>query len=107
MTKRERWDKLPLQAQFYPMPTMSYIEDSSTRITIASRQPLGVARLQSGQMEVMLDRRLNQDDNRGLGQGVLDNVIPTLNSFRILVERRASSCKVFLNNCGLTNAIDD
>ena len=65
MTRRERWEKLPLQAQFYPMPTMAYIEDPS----IMSKQPLGAASLQSGHLEVMLDRRLNQDDNRGVGQG--------------------------------------
>ena len=119
MTRREKWEQLPLQAQFYPMPAMAYIEDSATRITLATKQPLGVASLSSGQLEVytletpnnqkiamkdfgwiqnsfqvMLDRRLNQDDNRGLGQGILDNVVPTLNSFRLLVEPRIVTCKV-------------
>ncbi len=47
----------------------------------------------SGWMEVVLDRKLLQDDNRGLGQGVKDSVL-TFEPFKLLVERRLSNLKV-------------
>ncbi|XP_046658800.1 alpha-mannosidase 2 isoform X2 [Homalodisca vitripennis] len=83
--KRKKYSKLPLQGNFYPMPTTMYIEDDDTRLTLLSAQPLGAASLREGQIEVMQDRRLLQDDNRGLDQGVMDNR-PTLCLFRLLVE---------------------
>ncbi|ETN81265.1 glycosyl hydrolase family 38 protein [Necator americanus] len=86
MIRRKRQlGKLPLQAHFYPMPSSAFIEDSSTRFSLIGAQALGVASLKSGQLEVMLDRRLSQDDGRGLFQGVLDNH-RTLSRFRLLVE---------------------
>uniref|UniRef100_A0A672PDM8 Alpha-mannosidase n=1 Tax=Sinocyclocheilus grahami TaxID=75366 RepID=A0A672PDM8_SINGR len=89
---RRYFQKLPLQANFYPMPAMAYIQDSQYRLTLYTAQALGVSSLASGQLEVILDRRLMQDDNRGLGQGLKDNK-RTANRFRLLLERRSSSGK--------------
>nr|XP_042696380.1 alpha-mannosidase 2 isoform X2 [Chrysemys picta bellii] len=84
---RVAMNKLPLQANIYPMTTMAYIQDDGIRLTLHSAQSLGVTSLKSGQLEVIMDRRLMQDDNRGLGQGLQDNKI-TANLFRLLLERR-------------------
>ncbi|XP_039628976.1 alpha-mannosidase 2x [Polypterus senegalus] len=90
---RRYLQKLPLQANFYPMPTMAYIQDSQHRLTFHTAQALGATSLENGQLEVILDRRLMQDDNRGLGQGLKDNK-RTINQFKILLEKRATSNKV-------------
>ena len=75
MIKRKRYGKLPLQANFYPVASMGYIQDTTSRLSLISGQPLGGTSAASGQIEIMLDRRLMQDDNRGLFQGVQDNKV--------------------------------
>lgn len=89
---RRRHLKLPLQANFYPMPSQAYIQDGQHRLTLHTAQSLGVSSLDSGQLEVIMDRRLMQDDNRGLGQGLKDNK-KTCNRFRLLLERRLAGNK--------------
>lgn len=85
--KRQRFEKLPIQANYYPLPSGIYIEDGRYRLTVLSGQSLGGSSLKSGQVEVMQDRRLQRDDNRGLGQGVMDNR-KTLHVFRLVLEGR-------------------
>lgn len=88
--RRENWDKIPLEGNYYPMPSLAFIQCSGgRRFSIHSRQALGVASLGKGWLEVMLDRRLVHDDGRGLGQGVLDNH-PNSVVFHLLVERNIS-----------------
>ncbi|XP_043980945.1 alpha-mannosidase 2x [Gambusia affinis] len=90
---RRFYQKLPLQGNFYPMSSQAYIQDSHHRLTLHAAQALGVSSLDSGQLEVIMDRRLMQDDNRGLGQGLKDNK-KTANRFRLLLERRSVDNKM-------------
>ncbi|CAF4454062.1 unnamed protein product [Rotaria socialis] len=112
MIRRKTYDKLPLQGNVYPMPTMAYIEDDYMRLNIMAGQPSGVACLKTGKsstcciftfevidspeqnhelnkcvVDVFLDRRLTRDDGRGLGQGILDNR-EVISTFKILFESR-------------------
>ncbi|XP_017089304.2 alpha-mannosidase 2 [Drosophila bipectinata] len=90
LIKRRRLEKLPLQANYYPVPSAMFIEDANMRLTLLTGQPLGGSSLASGEIEIMQDRRLASDDERGLGQGVLDNK-PVLHIYRLVLER--------INNC--------
>lgn len=76
---------MPIQSQVFPMPTLASIEDAQQRLTILSEHAQGTASLEEGSIDVWLDRRLAQDDERGLGQGVLDNV-PTRTRLRVVLE---------------------
>jgi hypothetical protein len=76
---------LPIQSQVFPMPTLASIEDDSLRMTVLSEHAQGTASLEDGSIDVWLDRRLSQDDGRGLFQGVTDNV-PTRTRLRLVLE---------------------
>jgi alpha-mannosidase II len=63
--KREIFKKLPLQGNYYPIPGGMFIEDDNLRLTLLTGTPLGGSSLSAGELEIMQDRRLNQDDERG------------------------------------------
>lgn len=52
MIKRQRFPKLPTQANYYPLPAAGYIEDKKVRLTVVTGQPLGASSMASGQFEV-------------------------------------------------------
>lgn len=85
IARRQYLEKIPLQGNVYPMPTMAYLQDQRARLTVLTGQALGVTSHFSGNLDVFLDRYLLHDDQRGLGQGVIDN-LKTQEFFRILIE---------------------
>ncbi|XP_078101456.1 alpha-mannosidase 2-like [Sander vitreus] len=92
MQQRRTLAKLPLQANFYPMSTAAFLQDSASRLTLLAAQSQAVAALRPCELELVLDRRLQQDDNRGLGQGVTDNKL-TASLFQLLLEDRRGGAK--------------
>jgi hypothetical protein len=64
---------------------MGIIEDHIKRFTLHSAQSHGVASLENGWFEVMLDRNMRHDDGKGLGQGVSERVA-TLSEFILQIE---------------------
>jgi len=83
---------LPIQSQVFPMPTLASIEDDNMRMTVLSEHAQGTASLEDGSIDVWLDRRLSQDDARGLFQGVTDNV-PTRTRLRLVLEHAGYNTK--------------
>ncbi|KAK7104128.1 hypothetical protein V1264_018894 [Littorina saxatilis] len=88
MTRKQWRAKQLIQGNFHPVNTMAYIQDNRrSRLTLVMAQAHGLASLNFGWLEVVLDRRLMQDDWRGLGEGVSDNTA-TPSKFVILLEHR-------------------
>lgn len=48
LAKRKSYSKIPLQGNFYPMPTTAVLQDNNNRLTLLTRQPLGVGALKKG-----------------------------------------------------------
>lgn len=87
MIKRTWLPEVNVSGNYYPMTTGTYIEDGSNRLTLLSSYSHGVTSPEDGLIEVMLDRRIVEDDLRGLRQGVLDN-LPVDAHFWLVFEPR-------------------
>ncbi|XP_022200553.2 alpha-mannosidase 2 [Nilaparvata lugens] len=75
-----------IESNFYPSTTCVYIEDEKTRLSVLTEQSHGVSSNHQGQIEMMMDRRLHNDDGRGMGEGVLDTR-KAIFSFFLLLEQ--------------------
>ena len=48
LVRRKTVDKLPLQGNFYPMPTTALLQDETHRLSLLAAQAHGVASLETG-----------------------------------------------------------
>ena len=85
MVQRFFVEEIGVEGNYYPMTTAIFIEDINSRFTLLSSSAHGVTSPEDGAIEVMLDRRILEDDKRGLSQGITDN-LPVELSFWLLFE---------------------
>ncbi|XP_073965162.1 LOW QUALITY PROTEIN: alpha-mannosidase 2-like [Choristoneura fumiferana] len=83
--KRVKVEKLGIEANYYPITTMAWLQDDETRLTLVTNHAQGAAAFEPGRLEVMLDRRTLYDDFRGMGEGLVDNK-PTVFQNWLLLE---------------------
>ncbi|KAJ6221330.1 hypothetical protein RDWZM_007142 [Blomia tropicalis] len=90
MLRRHFIDETGVEGNYYPMTTAIYIEDQRMRMTILSSTSHGATSPTDGSIEIMLDRRIVNDDKRGLSQGITDN-LPIELSFWLIFEQLSTS----------------
>lgn len=83
--KHVKVEKIGIEGNYFPITTMTYIQDENIRLSLLTTHAQGAASWSPGFLEVMLDRRTLYDDSRGMGEGVVDNH-PTVHKFWLLVE---------------------
>ncbi|VVC42641.1 Hypothetical protein CINCED_3A013190 [Cinara cedri] len=85
MQKRVTTRQIGIEGNYFPVTSMTYIEDDKYRLTVLVNHAQGVAGWEPGRIEFMLDRRTKYDDGKGMKEGVEDNKM-TLTKYWILLE---------------------
>ncbi len=91
--RRKHGDRIEIN--YYPCPTTAILRDrsSNSQFTLLTRQSVGATSLRNGELEVMVQRSLGQDDGRGLGEAMMDSSTITP-KFMIIVASVAAAEKI-------------
>ncbi|KAK4417955.1 Alpha-mannosidase [Sesamum alatum] len=74
---RADWDlevHQPIAGNYYPINLGIYLEDETTEVSVLVDRAVGGSSLVDGQIELMLHRRLINDDSRGVGEALNEEV---------------------------------
>lgn len=64
----------PVAGNYYPVNLGMFIKDNSSEFTILVDRAVGGSSIKNGQLEIMLHRRLLNDDGRGVGEALNETV---------------------------------
>nr|XP_044995358.1 lysosomal alpha-mannosidase-like [Jaculus jaculus] len=63
----------PVAGNYYPVNTRIYISDGDVQLTVLTDRSQGGSSLRDGSLELMVHRRLLADDERGVGEALLES----------------------------------
>ncbi|XP_031624640.1 alpha-mannosidase 2 [Contarinia nasturtii] len=95
--RREKVQNLGVEANYYPITTAAFIQDSEVRLSLLTNHAQGAASLEPGYLEVMLDRRTLYDDYRGMGEGIVDSQL-TQQRYWLILEQMIEGANDDINN---------
>jgi len=75
----------PVAGNYYPINAAAFLRDSATQLSVLNDRSQGVSSMNDGELEIMIHRRLLQDDGRGVGEPLneTDGIRPYPNPDRI------------------------
>ncbi|KAG5684105.1 hypothetical protein PVAND_013352 [Polypedilum vanderplanki] len=75
-----------IEGNYYPITVGAFIQDNEQRLTYITDHAQGATSPELGTLEVMIDRRTPIDDQRGMEEGVTDN-LPNLQRAWLTIEK--------------------
>jgi hypothetical protein len=99
--RRRDWRKywnftyvVPVTGNYVPVNEVGFINDQNAQLSIINDRSRGFASLQSGEMEIMVHRRLLVDDGRGVGEPLNETeAIRTVTN--LVLEKPTESARAF------------